>query len=152
MPAQKSDQEIARNNRDWVYADAGMIEKFLPSDGTELSCDDLEKLAWAYWRDGQSVFARESYEKSLEQCPLSDDPGAIAAGLVYVLLEDEERALEYLQRSYERREREWVLETRWPWWDSLRDHPKFEKLMSESGLDKAAKPFSEFYQRRSSRK
>ncbi len=134
---------IARNNLGWVYATAGMVEPLLADNADDTNCSDLEKLAFAYAVRGQNPLAEETYKESLELCPLGEGAGALEASTLYFILQDEEKALELLRRSYDRLDEEFVLETRFPWWDPLRGHPDFVELMKKSGLDKAAKPFSE---------
>jgi len=137
-----------RTNLRWVYADAGMVEQLIPNDSEDLDCGGLLQLAWAYAARGQDKFAEDAYRDSVEQCPLGEEGGAEEAGAVYVFGHDEEKALEMLRRLFEKRQG--TLEALLPHWDPLREHPEFVELMKKSGLDKAAKPFSETHKRASS--
>ena len=120
-----------------------MVEQLLADDTKDRDCYDLEKLAFAYAVRGQHTLAENTYRSSLELCPLGEDAGALEASTYYFILRDEGKALELLRRSYNRQDEEFVLETRFPWWDPVRAHPEFVELMKKSGLDKAARPFPE---------
>jgi hypothetical protein len=48
---------------------------------------------------------------------------------LHTALGEKEQALAWLERGYERRDA-WLAEIRaWPWFDSLRDEPRFQELL-----------------------
>lgn len=85
-------------------------------------------LAHAYAMNGQRAKGRALLDQLLKlQSETYVPPTAIAT--VYVALRDKERALSWLERSYDGRDGDMVLLKVFPVWDPLRDDPRFKTLI-----------------------
>jgi len=82
-----------------------------------------EQLGWRnYW---QNAFARDEKLIGVEKYPVS----LYDMALVCVRIGDTEKAFEYLEKAYQRRENSLVLLQVYPLFDSLRRYPRYSELL-----------------------
>jgi tetratricopeptide (TPR) repeat protein len=70
----------------------------------------------------------------LEQDALSSYVPSVASAFVYAVLGEHNKAIESLEKAFERRETNLVFLKTWPFLDALRDDPRFQKIECEVGL------------------
>ncbi len=128
---------LALYNNGLIYTMMGMPEKVLTS--ARLAAKQLGEDA-ANIRlliaSGHAIGGNE--EKTLEILVEVErdfgkaNPGSIAA--VYLMLGQEEAALTWLEKGYEVRSPDLPNVTSEPWFDALREHPRFKALRRKMGL------------------
>jgi tetratricopeptide (TPR) repeat protein len=105
------------------YADAesefGKAEEISPHSLTSLS-----GLAWVYGLEGK----KKDAERMLPEVEtLAKKEGHLwAIALVHLGLHHEDEAIRWLERAYEQKDPNFVLQS--PLWDSLRSDPRFQEL------------------------
>jgi len=130
---------VARNQLGWVYLGAGRLKEAVAELETAVRMSNgrsgTGRLAYAYGQTGRTDSAlaltrvlSERYRRE------SVFPYGVAIG--YAGMGDRERALEWLERAVDEHDPNVALYLRIdPLLDSLRDHPRFKRLLRRVGLE-----------------
>jgi serine/threonine protein kinase len=114
-----------------VYLTKGMYEE---ATVAFQKSGDKTYLGLAYAFAGKRDEAQAILEE-MKELWKRGDMHAVAIARVYVGLGDKDRALEWLEKSFERREPRLVLLKVDPRWDSLRSNPRFKALLKKMNLE-----------------
>ena len=121
-----------------AYTFKGEISKGVEELQRAMRLDDdpkiLAAIGYAYGISGNSVEAEKALSH-LEELSSQRVVSPYNSAIIYAGLGDKEKALEFLQRCLEQREWELVVLKVVPFWDNLRDDPRFVELLKKVGLE-----------------
>jgi hypothetical protein len=132
---------LAIYNKGLVYIMRGMGEEVLAtahaasSPGTGMGEEQLN-IRWMYAAGHAILGQREEAEEILDE--LHREFGARATGhiaSVHLIVGDEDLALDWLERGLEQREPDLPNITSEPFFDALREHPRFKTIRAGMGLE-----------------
>ena len=97
---------------------------------------NLTELFIAYLQSERGVEARNllnELERLYEESDIGSIPYCVA--MIYRYLDDNDRSLMWLERSFERRDPNLISLNLYPWADPLRQDPRFKAILVKMGLD-----------------
>jgi serine/threonine protein kinase/Tfp pilus assembly protein PilF len=122
-----------------TYGQKGMYKEAIDAfeKALELSGDRLKiaALARAYARAGKREKALQIIEE-LEQLSRQRYISPYCIALIYASLDERDKAMEWLQKAYEKHVSELIYMKVDPYLDNLRSDPRFTKLLKKIGLEK----------------
>jgi TolB-like protein/Tfp pilus assembly protein PilF len=122
---------VATNSLGWSYIQKGMYEEAIEATmkrGSEFH------MGYTYAFAGREKEALEILEDRKEMWTQGNS-GALGIAWMYIGLGEEELALEWLEKAFERRDSSLVFLNADPRYDSLRSHPRFQALLKKMNLD-----------------
>jgi len=129
-----------------VVLEQGDVDRAIAlfKESQRLTGDELKgmtNLGYAYAQAGRRAEAEECLARMREREARDGDVElSMDFALVHRALGQEERAMEYLERGFERRVGAMVFLRKSSYWRSLRDHPRFAALVAKIGIPSPEAP------------
>ena len=122
-----------------AYTFRGEISKGMEELQQAMRLDDdpkiLAAIGYAYGISGNSAEAERTLSH-LEELSSQRVVSPYDYATIYAGLGDKEKALEFLQRCLEQRQWQLILLKVHPYWDTVRDDPRFVEMLQKVRLDK----------------